>query len=173
MRPHLTLTERLQTAGRMAVPYAFMALLFVLNVISVPYPLSMLFKAPFFLMAVYYWSIYRPGLIPPWLAFGSGLLLDLLSGAPLGLNAALFVLCRMAVVDQRRFLFGQGFAMIWLGFACLHTVFVLLQWLVFSAIQRQWFPLADIGVITVLGIAMFPLICAFLRLTHRALHSSS
>lgn len=173
MRSHMTWAERLEIAGRMAVPYAFMSLLFVLNVISVPYPLSALFKAPFFLMAVYYWSIYRPSMIPPWMAFLSGLLLDLLSGLPLGLNAALFVLCRMAVVDQRRFLVGQGFVMVWLGFSFLHMVFVLVQWLVFSLIYWQWFPLAEIGVVTVLGIALFPVIYVFLHLTHKTLRSSS
>lgn len=169
----LTLTERAEIAGRMVVPYAFMSLLFILNVISVPYPLSMLFKAPFFLMAVYYWSIYRPSMMPPWLVFASGLLLDLLSGVPLGLNAVLFMLCRMAVTDQRRFLFGQGFVVIWLGFAFLNAASVLLQWLAFSAVYRQWFPLTEAGSLIILGVALFPLVCVLLHLTHRALRPSS
>lgn len=167
------MTERLEAAGRMFVPYALMAVLFILNVISAPYPLSMIFKAPFFLMAVYYWSIYRPALIPPWLIFLIGLLLDLLSGLPLGLNAAIFLLCRMAVTDQRRFLASQNFVMLWIGFTLVHICFVLAQWLVFSLIHRQWFPFLETGFVVVLGIALFPAVCVFLHLTHRVLRASA
>ena len=92
MGPRHSFLDYLALAGRMLVPYSFLAALFILGVVSVPYPLSAFFKAPFLLMAIYYWSIYRPTLLPPLLVFFAGLALDFLTGMPPGLSAVLFLL---------------------------------------------------------------------------------
>ncbi|MCC6597610.1 MAG: rod shape-determining protein MreD [Alphaproteobacteria bacterium] len=173
MRPYLTWMDRFEFVWRAAMPYGLMTLLFILNVISVPYPLSILFKAPFFLMAVYYWSIYRPALVPPWMVFLSGLLLDLLSGLPLGLNALLFVLCRWAAVDQRRYLTSQNFFIVWIGFAFLNVAYVLAQWFVFLLVYRHFYPFSEIGFSLALGTALFPAIYIFMHLSHKLLQPVS
>ncbi len=154
----------------MVLPYGFMLLVFFLELISVPYPLAAVFHAPLLLMIIYYWSIYRPTLVPPWLVFMCGLLFDIVAGAPyLGLSAILFLVCRIVVVDQRRFLTGQAFAMVWIGFGALDIAFHLLQWGIFSALSGTLIPAGEFVSSLVLGLIIFPVFYLFLHLTHKIL----
>jgi rod shape-determining protein MreD len=169
MSPPLSIAEKLIVAARMVLPYSVLALLFFMELASAPYPFSAILRAPFFLMALYFWSIHRPGLIPPWLVFVSGLVLDLLSGVPLGLNAMLFVLVRLLVVDQRRLFLAQSFVMMWLGFALVDLGYHLVQWALFSLLSLELIPLQDVGPGLFLGIVFFPLVSAVLYCVHRLL----
>lgn len=170
MGPHLSFADYIERSARMSVPYSFMLLLFFLNVISVPYPLAAFLNAPLLLVAIYYWAVFRPTLLPPWLVFLAGLFYDVLTGMPYtGMNALFFLLCRMAVVDQRRFLIGQGFGMLWFGFCLLGIAYHLLQWGAFSAISMQWLYAKDFISSLLLGFVLFPVVYLFLFLTHKIL----
>lgn len=85
------------------------------------------------LIAVYFWSMSRPDLFPAAAAFLIGLLYDALGGAPIGVNAAVFVLAHAAVVGQRRFLHGKPFALAWVGFALILAGTLVLSWTLASA----------------------------------------
>jgi rod shape-determining protein MreD len=169
MGPYLSIADRIVLAVRMVLPYSVLVALFFMGLISAPYPFSAILDTPFFLMAIYFWAIYRPTLLPSWLAFLSGLLLDILSGVPLGLNALLFVLIRMIIVDQRRFLLAQSFMMIWLGFAFVDIGYHIAQWLLFSLMAFRFMPIEDLWVVMFLGFAFFPLVNVILHITHKAL----
>ncbi len=164
-----TFSERLELGARTVLPYSLMALLLLLNSVSVPYAMSGDVKAPFFLMVIYYWSIYRPTLIPPWLAFCTGIITDLLGGLPVGLNACVYVLVQWIVSDQRRFLMGQSFIMIWIGFLVLSVLSELLEWMIFGMVNYQWTPLKPLVFSVGLGSACFPLIGLLLHWTHKIL----
>ena len=170
MGPYESLTDKMEFIARMLVPYAVLAMIFILSVVSVPYPLAVFFQAPLLLMAIYYWSVYRPTLLPPWLVFAIGLLLDLITGMPyLGLSAILFLLGRIVVVDQRRFLTGQSFMVIWMGFAALAALFHIFQWSMSCLLSLQWMPVRDFVSSYVLGIVLFPVLYLFLHLSHKIL----
>ncbi len=169
MRAFLTGAERIEIIGRASVAYGFMLLLFLFDIIAAPYPLTLLFGVPFTLIALYYWCIYRPSLIPPWLAFSAGLCLDLLSGFPLGLNALLYMLVRMFLVNQGRFLTGQGFMVTWIGFVSLNIALHLTQWAVMSALSLQILSPDGLWAPVLLGSLFFPVISASLHLTHKIL----
>src|SRR5262245_20541391 len=109
MSSFISFGESLESSARRLVPYSLMALLLVLGSVHLPFAAGTDVKAPLFLMGLYYWSIYRPTLIPPWLTFVCGILADLIGGLPIGLSAVIFVLVRWIVSDQRRFLMGQSF----------------------------------------------------------------
>jgi len=173
MGPYLTFSDRIAMMARMVVPYAILFFLFMLNGIVIPPPLSFLFKAPFFLMAVYYWSIYRPTFMPPLVVFLAGICLDLLQGVPLGCNALLFLLARMVVVDQRRFLVSQMFGTLWLGFSFLNALFLVFEWGLFSLLSFQFSPFPDFMKSLFFGIALFPLVYLVLHATHKILPASS
>lgn len=153
----------------MSVAYSVMLLLFLLNVISIPYPLSLLLNAPFILIIIYYWTIHRPGLVPVWLVFAAGLCVDILGGLPIGLNALVFVLLRLFVVSQRRFLMGQGFTIIWLGFAMLNCAVHLVQWVVMSVLAWHILPIEPLFSPVFLGIAFFPIVSLLLHVTNKLL----
>lgn len=170
MGPYETISDRLEFFARISIVYAVLIILFAFSVVSVPYPLEALLRAPILLMAIYYWCIYRPALLPSWLLFVIGLLFDLLSGMPfVGLSAFLFLLCRIALLDQRRFLTGQAFPMIWLGFTVLNAVFHFLYWLIFSLLSFQIAAISSLYSPFMLGILLFPLVYLSLYLSHKCL----
>jgi len=57
------------------------------------------------LMAIYFWSLVRPDLMPPFWAFAIGVLEDLLSGGPPGVWAVAFI-TTYAVIDRQRDMFA-------------------------------------------------------------------
>ena len=65
---------------------------------------------------VVFWSVFRPGAMSPPAAFVVGLLLDLLTLAPLGTGALTMLVAHGLAVAWRRFLARQGFFMAWLAF---------------------------------------------------------
>lgn len=161
--------EKMALGARMIVPYILMVFLFTFNIVAFPYPITGIVKTPFVLMALYYWAVYRPTLVPPWLAFCAGILMDLLSGLPVGLNGGVFVALRWIVSDQRRFLTGQPFLVIWLGFSILNVFVNIFQWAVFGLTGLAWPPLIDLMPSVFLGFALFPSVCLLLHLTHKIL----
>lgn len=65
---------------------------------------------------VVYWSVARPGAMSPPAVFALGLLLDLLTLAPLGSGVLTLLVVHGLAVAARRFLARQGFLLNWLAF---------------------------------------------------------
>ncbi|MCB1782403.1 MAG: rod shape-determining protein MreD [Alphaproteobacteria bacterium] len=154
---------------RLCVPYGFILCLFALSTVPLTLPLTGPVEVPLLVMAIYYWSLYRPTLLPVWLVFAAGVLYDLLSGLPVGMHAFVFVIIRWVVVDQRLFLTGQPFVTVWIGYMLVSAGAALLQWGLFGLIHFQWPPFAPTLLMTTLGIFMFPFIMMALHFTHRFL----
>ena len=154
---------------RMMVVYLLMFALFLLNTISFATPLSTTIDMPFIIMMFYYWSIYRPTLIPPSMVFAIGICFDLLSGWPIGLNAFIFLLLRHVIVSQRLFLTGQPFTVIWIGFMIAGFASVSMQWLLFGLTHLQWGPIDPVILTSFVAILLFPLISVVLHFSHKAL----
>ncbi len=151
------------------VPYGFMLVLIIFNVLTIPIILLSTIKLPLVLMGIYYWSIYRPRLFPVWLIFIAGVFLDFIMGLPFGLNALTLVLAQWFVTDQRRFLMGQSFIVIWLGFVILSAIVSTLQWIIFGLVNGAWVSLEPQMWSLLIGSAVFPFIYWLLHLTHKML----
>ena len=169
MIPFSTFGERLDFIVRASAAYGLMAILFILNIASLPPPLSISVKIPFILIAIYYWSIYRPTFLPAIFVFAAGLLFDLLSGAPLGLNALIFMAAHWIIADQRKFLMAQSFFVIWLGFIMLDTTVMLVQWLVYGLIQMNFASILTIIPDIIIGGVAYPFIAFLIHLSHKIL----
>lgn len=169
MRSTSGIADNALTVLRLMVPFIWIFLLFILNLVAVSHPFPAEIKAPLFLMAIYYWSIYRPTLLPLWLVFIAGCLFDLISGYPLGLNALVFVMAQWFISTQRRFLTGQSFVMIWLGFAMLALLSGIVQWAVFGLFSAVWLPPGGALLSVLLGVTIFPVVCIILHITHKVL----
>ncbi|MBK6896916.1 MAG: rod shape-determining protein MreD [Alphaproteobacteria bacterium] len=161
--------EMPQTLLRFSVAYLVIFLLFFVNVQGPSLLSASGLGAPLFLMAVYYWSAYRPTLVPLWFVFFMGLLLDLLSGAPIGLNALVLVMVRWLVTDQRLFLTGQPFLIVWIGFFLVSVATILCQWFLMGALNLYWPPVQQAGIMIGLGAALFPVVSILLHATHTVL----
>lgn len=163
------ISEQMEMFLRVCVPYIVMFILFILNMVFFSTPLSMTIEIPFVVMVIYYWSIYRPTLIPPLLVFLIGASLDLISGFPVGLSSFVFLVIRKTVSDQRLFLTGQSFMAVWLGFALVSVISTLVQWMLFGLMHFHWTPLQPVNLTIIAGILLFPVIAFILNLSHRVL----
>lgn len=109
---------------RYAVPA--LASVGMLVLMLAPLPLSVPAMPHLALMGVLVWAMLQPGLMPPWLAFGIGMLADLLFGQPLGVNATLFAIAT-GVMRMTARLFGRhGSLLDWLLVAAVLLGFTLL-----------------------------------------------
>ena len=117
IRPRVTLGRRLDIAARYAFPAGCTLLLMLLAV--APYGIAdqaaMLPAVTF--ACVYFWSLLRPGAMPPPVVFVVGLLLDLLGYLPLGVGALTLLIVHGLAVHWRPILVRQGFVAAWLTFA--------------------------------------------------------
>ena len=164
-----TWSERLDLAVRMVVPYALIGVSLAVNTLNFPIDGGYIFNAPLVIMSIYYWCIYRPSMMPSWLVFGAGIFIDVISGVPLGLNGLIFVLAQWVITDQRRYLTGQSFAMIWVGFIFVVFLTATLEVLLFRVMQGVWPNFMD-QVISGMGAScLFPIFYWFLHMSHKIL----
>lgn len=133
MKP--SLWQRLDILTRRMTPVLVTLCLTVVNVLPLHLPGYDRVAPVLPLMAVYHWTVYAPGLMPAHMVFVSGLLFDMLSGAPLGTNALTFLLVYGVVVSQRRFLAGKSFFIVWLGFALVALGAAIVYWTLTSLIH--------------------------------------
>jgi rod shape-determining protein MreD len=124
--------SRLVQVGRRATPAIIALILLLLSLMPFGLPGVGRVMPPLALMAVFYWSIYRPDLFPLLAAFGLGLLQDLLSGGPPGLFAAIYVAVQAVMASQRRSFIGRAFAIEWFGFGVVVIAATLAAWAVSS-----------------------------------------
>ncbi len=163
------LSEQMDITLRFCAVYFLMFILLMFNMVFFHTPLSTSIDVPLIIMVIYYWAIYRPMLIPPILVFIIGLCLDLVSGFPVGISAFIFLIVRQIISDQRLFLTGQPFMVIWLGFILLSVAVAIVQWCLFGLIYLQWTPVKPVFLTAVAGALLFPVIAVILNLSHRVL----
>lgn len=165
--------RKVEDVGRLFVPHALMGFLLLLNIAALPiFPAGMM-KPQLVLMAVYYWSIYRPTLFPPFLCFTIGLLMDSLGGLPLGINAFILVLTQWVVRDQRRFLMGQPYSTIWAIFGFVSMASVFIQWALGGLPGFHWGSLVPLFSATLVSMFLFPFVTLLLIVAHRILPVAS
>jgi len=145
---------------------------FVLLILSAfPFEIAYLGEVrPFFmLMAVYYWTIFRPSLLPLLATFIIGIILDLLFNWPLGMNAIVLVMAQALTLRQRKFLLSQLFLVIWAGFAFIALGAGAAQWALFSLFNLTLISVKPMLVSSVLSALLFPLMVLPLAMLHKAL----
>lgn len=151
----------MSTPDRIARMGTVVGVIFVLLVLSAfPVPFLGLGEIcpVFLLIAVYYWAIFKPQVLPPAGAFLAGFLLDLLSAYPAGMNAFLFVLVQWMVTGQRRFLLSQNFAVIWASFTLVAFIFSVVRWAVFSLFEFHLMPIKPVVIAALMTAVVYPLV---------------
>ena len=87
------------------------------------------------LISVYHWAIFRPNLLPVYAVFLIGVIQDILTGSPLGVNTLVFLLVYGAVLSQKAFFTGRSFFILWVGFAIIAAGASTINWLVISILN--------------------------------------
>lgn len=164
--------QRADQTARRLLPALSTILLGVIAVLPLGIPDWGAMAPPLMLIAVFYWSLVRPDLMPPILAFALGLLSDLLTGAPLGSGALVMVVTQWTMRTQQRFLVNRPFLLLWAAFLPVVATAITLEWIVYAILTLHLPPiliaLARMG----LGFVLFP-VAAWLILipAHRTLPS--
>lgn len=164
-----TLWFRLMTAARTMIP-AGLAFGFALaGSIPLTAMTAQILKPLLPFAAVYYWALYRPDLLPAPIAFVLGLLVDVLSGAPIGVCAATFTLAHGVLCRQRRFLIGRSFIINWMGFALVAAGSFVLVWVLTSILHGAPVPATALLFQVATTVAAFPLVFWLLHRCHTAI----
>ena len=151
-----TLGARIGAAFRNAVPGIMMLALVILSVIPLRLPAYATVAPMFALMALYYWAVHRPDLLPFPMVFVLGILEDVLMGAPLGVHAFIFMIVLLLVSSQRRFLIGRSFWVLWWGFLIVAPLTALLEWALYSAVFGVLMPVEPTLFRTLMTMGAFP-----------------
>lgn len=133
----LTLSQRLDIYLRNSLPVMVALLLVLINVIPMHIPGLSRIVPILPLIAVYQWAVYRPNLMPPLAVFFIGIMHDILSGAPIGVNAVVFLVVYGVVAYQQRFFSGKSFLVVWMGFGIVAFGASILLWLLVSILSAS------------------------------------
>ena len=123
----------------------------------------------FALMAAYYWTMYRPDLMPGVALFAIGILQDLLSGGLPGVTAFLLLLCRAILLAHGHRYVNRSFPFLWAGFALLAGGAMLFLWALHSLLAGEILELRSPVSCTVLTISLFPVASSLFGRSQRIL----
>lgn len=161
--------RRFRFFARLSVAQGLTFVLFILSLCAFSIPHAGEIRPFFLLMAIFYWSVFRPTMVPPVAVFMVGLLIDFFSGLPAGLTAGILVTVQWVVRSQRRYLMGQSYLVLWTGFAivCFSSAFV--QWGLFGLTRLLWPPVEPVLAGAALSVFLFPPVVTLLQIVHRIL----
>jgi rod shape-determining protein MreD len=162
--PSPGLLRRIDAMARAALPATIAAVLMVLA--AGPTGVPGLVSAVT-LPCVVFWSIFRPGAMPPPVVFAIGLLLDLLTQAPFGTGVLTMLIAHGLAASWRRFLARQSFVFVWLAFAVFALGAAALNFLLTALLGWAVPPPAPALHQALLAIGLYPAIAFLLARLHQ------
>ena len=121
------------------------------------------------LACVYFWLQHRPDIFNLWSVFGVGIISDVLSSSPLGVNVFEMLLMYVLVNLTTKFFNAKPFVVLWYGFILLALVVLLAKWLLVSVYYSQFLPLSMLFFSYVITIATYPLLSLLLAFVQNKL----
>ena len=166
----VTVLQRMDLTARRFVPFGVTLTLMLFAMTPTHIPGLSQVTPMFALMAVYFWSIYRPDLLGYGATFGIGVLEDLLSGTPLGSGALILLLCQRVVFHQQKFFNNKPFGIVWLAFGVVAAGAVLLRWICVGLVASSGFtPFGQMSTSYLMTVAMYPVVGWLLAKAHMKL----
>ena len=121
------------------------------------------------LIAVFYWTIYRPDLMPAVAVLPLGLWQDLMNAGPIGLNALTLLIVYGVIVFQRVFFRGKSFLIVWWAFGLTAAFAAAVFWLAVMAWHLRYVDPAPLAFQYGLTLALFPFLYWVLSRIHRSI----
>lgn len=154
-----TVLEKLDARARMVLPFGLTLVLVLFGMTPTHIPGLAQITPMYALIAVYFWSIYRPDLLGYGLGFFIGILEDLLTGAPLGVGALTILLTQWVLFNQQKFFNAKPFAITWFTFVLVALGAAMLKWLFIGLIDDGGFtPFGDLFASYLITVAVYPVI---------------
>ena len=130
----VTVWQRLDLVGRMLTPSLIVVALVIISVLPLHIPGYSPVIPSLVLMAVYYWVLHRPDLLPAVAVFFIGILHDILTGGPLGVQASILLVAYWVTGSQRGLFLEKSFLVVWWGFMMIAAGAAIMQWILMSLI---------------------------------------
>jgi rod shape-determining protein MreD len=163
----LAFAHRLDSWSRNIIPSLSLVALVLLSAIPFAFPFSTSASPYYVLIGLFYWTTFRPDLMPAPVVFSIGLLQDILLGTPIGLGAVILLAVFGVTLSQNRAMIGRPFYIVWLGFIAITAGAMMLTWVLASLLATHPIPLDGVGLQLLITIATFPfLVWLFVRI-HR------
>jgi rod shape-determining protein MreD len=169
IRPRLSPGRRLDIAARVGFPAGMTVLLMLLT----RAPLNIAGQAALLpavaLCCVWFWSLHRPGNLPPPVVFLIGLMMDLLGYLPLGAGVFTLLAVHGVAVALRRSLYHRGFAWIWIAFCGVAVAASLIIWLLVMLLTFRLLSPYPAIFTAILAMAIFPVLGVPFAHAHRSI----
>lgn len=169
IRPRTSLGRRLDITARCGFPACITVLLMLIT----QAPLDIRGQATLLpavaLCCVWFWSVFRPALMPPPVVFLIGLLMDLLGYLPLGVGAFTLLAAHGTAISLRRSLSRRGFTWIWAVFAIVAAVASLVIWLLTMLLTFRLLSPDPAIFIAVLTVSIYPVLAIPFASAHRSI----
>lgn len=117
-------------------------------------------------MAIYYWTSYRPGALPDWFIFLLGILRDSIEGIAIGISPCVYLIIRLIVASSRGLYRKGSFLIIWQGFAVMALIAIVGKWLLLSFLMDTPLVLDSAIMQLMVSIAMYPVFHWFFNLVN-------
>ena len=169
IRPRASIGRRLDMAARSSFPACITVLLMLLTQIPLQLPGQAALLQAVAFGCVWFWSVYRPGAMPPPVVFATGLAMDLMGYLPLGVGAFTLLAVHGAAVTMRRSLSRGGFAWVWIVFAGIAAAASVTIWLLVMLLSFRLLPPYPAIFTAVVTIAIFPLLAMPFAAAHRTI----
>jgi len=159
--------------ARNSTPSLLLLFLVVLGQLPFSLPGDSAVTPYFVLMAVFYWGLHRPDLLPAIIVFLVGLLQDALEGEPFGVNAFVLIAVYWFVASQQRHFGGKPFLVLWLIFAAVGLVAESLRWLLVSTLSTTLIMPWSVTFEYLMTVALYPVMTIAFVLAQRTLPRGS
>ena len=117
----------------------------------------------------YFWTLYRPGAMPPPAVFGIGLLLDLLGYLPVGVGVLMLLAVHGMALRLRRVLAPAGFLSVCIAYAGFALGASGLGWALASLLAMHLLPIPAALFQACVAIALYPALAVALAAAHRSI----
>ncbi len=150
--------HKVSDSARNVAPFLLVLLLTFISVVPLQVPGYSGIAPPLALLAIFYWGVYRPELLPAPAVALLGALQDILTGAPLGQYMLIYLLVQASLISQRQLFLAHAFFILWWGYALIALLAAIVLWLIAAAVLQTLPALTPFLLQACMGIALFPLV---------------
>ena len=163
------LARRLHEFATNLTPFAVSLVLIMLSVLPIHVPAIGSVAPNLGLIAVFYWTVYRPDLMPAIAVLPLGLWQDFLEGGPIGLNGLSLLIVYGVIVFQRVFFRGKSFLVVWWAFGLTAAFAAIVFWLASIAWHLRYVDPTPLMFQVVLTLTVFPFLYWLLSRVQRSI----
>jgi rod shape-determining protein MreD len=171
-----TVWQKVDSMARRILPFGLTMIVLLFGLTPTHIPGLAQITPMYTLIAVYFWSTYRPDLLGYGPGFAIGILEDLLTGAPLGACTLTLLLAQWLIFNRQKFFYTKArrpsaaFVVTWLIFALVSFSAVFLRWIIIGLMAENGLtPIGDLFAAYLITVTMYPVIAWMFSKVHTGL----